>query len=223
MNSNCEETRFDQISEEEFPFDTCITCDFRDAKRCAGPNASNMTPARRCDFFQKLQRHNKNTMRNGASWSYDYIAAQTNGVSRSTVIRSITDANYVPGVDTYSEVFRVLFDGSVNQYPCGIHSQEKEIAYVDSPETLEILRVRTEENLLKDAQIEELKRLQADQRKAHEDEISKLRTYYEDDIKEYQALVEHMRTQIDRKDEQIARKDDYIDKLWAERKGPSNV
>lgn len=206
MNTNYEEARFDLISDEEFPFDTCITCSFRDAKRCAGPEASGMKPQRRCDFFQKLQRHNKATQRNGASWSYDYITSKTNGISRSTVIRIITDVNYVPGVDTFSEVFRVLFDGSVNQHPCGIHSQEKEIAYVDSPETLEILRVRTEENLLKDAQIEELKQLQEELRKEHEQEIAKLRAYYEDDIKEYQELVAHMRTQIDRKD-------DYIDRL----------
>ena len=206
MNSNFEETRFDLISDEEFPFDTCITCNFRDAKKCAGPNGSGMSPSRRCDFFQKLQRHNKQTQRNGASWSYDYITAQTNGVSRSTVIRCITDPHYVPGVDTYGEVFRVLFDGSINQYPCGIHSQDKEIAYVDSPETLEALRVRTEQNLLKDAQIEELKQLQEELRKEHEQEIAKLRAYYEDDIKEYQELVAHMRTQMDRKD-------DYIDRL----------
>lgn len=213
MNSNCEETRFDQISEEEFPFDTCITCDFRDARRCAGPNASNMTPTRRCDFFQKLQRHNKNTMRNGASWSYDYIAAQTNGVSRSTVIRCITDTNYVPGVDTYSEVFRVLFDGSVNQYPCGIHSQEKEIAYVDSPETLaEMERIKQENEAIR----ADLAQLRSNIGRTHdfqEKELAAVRAEaetkikaYEADIAEYKELVAHMRAQVNRKD-------DYIDRL----------
>ncbi len=213
MNSNFEEARFDLISEEEFPFDACITCDFRSAKRCAGPNASGMNASRRCDFFQKLQRSNKNTMRNGVSWSYDYIAAQTNGISRSTVIRCITDVNYVPGVDTYSEVFRVLFDGSVNQYPCGIHSQEKEIAYVDSPETLaEMERIKQENEAIR----AELSQLRSNIGRTHdfqEKELAEVRAEasakaeaYEADIAEYKDLVALLK-------DQIKRKDDYIDRL----------
>lgn len=213
MNSNFEETRFDLISEEEFPFDTCITCDFRDAKKCAGPNASGMKPPRRCDFFQKLQRHNKQTQRNGASWSYDYIAAQTNGVSRSTVIRCITDANYIPGVDTFSEVFRVLFDGSVNQYPCGIHSQDKEIAYVDSPETLsEMDRIKKENEEIR-AELSQLRSNVGRSYDFQEKELAAVRAEaeekikaYEADIAEYKELVAHMRVQVNRKD-------DYIDRL----------
>lgn len=213
QNYNDIETSFDMISEQEFPFDTCITCPFRNAKKCAGPNASGMTPERRCDFFQKLQKHNKDSRRNGASWSYDYICSCTNGVSRSTVIRCMTDKNYVPGVDTFSEVMRVLFDGDVNQYPCGIHSQEKQIAYVDSPETLEEMeRIRQENESIRaelaqlrsnigithDFQEKELEKVRADARTRAE--------AYEKDVQEYKDLVAHMR-------EQMSRKDDYIDRL----------
>lgn len=196
----------EEILQEEFPFDTCITCDFRNARKCAGPNASGMAPARRCDFLQKLQKYNRDTRRNNASWSYDYITSQTNGVSKSTVVRCISDANYVPGVDVYSEILRVLFDGAVNQYPCGIHSQEKEIMYVDSPETLkEMERLQQENTKLVDT----LDQLRSNIGRTHdfqEKVIEGIRADLQKHIDFVTEINQFLR-------EQIARKDDYIDRV----------
>lgn len=207
MDNNIPDKKILEIlSQEEFPFDACITCDFRNARKCAGPNASGMAPARRCDFLQKLQQYNRETRRNNASWSYDYIASQTNGVSKSTVVRCISDPNYVPGVDVYSEILRVLFDGAVNQYPCGIHSQEKEIMYVDSPETLKEMERLQQENTTLVATLEQLR---ANIGKTHEFQEKVIATIKEDSsrIQEIlQAENEQLRAQINRKD-------DYIDRL----------
>ena len=130
-NQNEYSQTVEQLENTEFPYDKCITCGMRNAKRCDGPNPFGLgseavsQSVRRVDFLRKLQNYNKDTRRNGANWSYDYIAAQTNGVSKTTVIRIITEPEYDPGTYAYSEVFRVLFDSSRGKYPCGIHSQEK--------------------------------------------------------------------------------------------------
>ncbi len=202
---------------EELPYDKCITCLMRNAKRCDGPNPLVFNSDRRVDFLRKLQQLNKETFRNGSTWSYDYIAAQTDGVSKATVIRIMNEVNYDPGTYAYGEVFRVLFDSSVGTYPCGIHSEEKEVVYVDSPETLkEMERIQQENETIRaelaqlrsnikcthDFQEKELAAVREEARKQADAQAEA----YRSDIKEYRDLVAHMR-------EQMARKDDYIDRL----------
>jgi len=213
----------EQLENIEFPYDKCIICTMRNAKRCDGPNPFGLgsesvsQSVRRVDFLRKLQTYNKETRRNGATWSYDYIAAQTNGVSKTTVIRIITEPEYDPGTYAYSEVFRVLFDSSRGKYPCGIHSHEKEIMYVDSPETLkemerlqqesvsiraELAQLRSNIGRTHDFQEKELAVVRAEaQQKAEAQEA-----LYRADVQEYKDLVVHLQAQI-------ARKDDYIDRL----------
>ncbi len=202
---------------EELPYDKCITCLMRNAKRCDGPNPLVFNSDRRVDFLRKLQQLNKETLRNGSTWSYDYISAQTDGVSKATVIRIMNEVNYDPGTYAYGEVFRVLFDSSVGTYPCGIHSEEKEVVYVDSPETLkEMERIQQENETIRaelaqlrsnikcthDFQEKELAAVREEARKQADAQAEA----YRSDIKEYRELVAHMR-------EQMARKDDYIDRL----------
>ena len=74
------------------------------------------------------------------------------------------------------------------------------------PETLEQLRVAREQIKEKDIQIENLRRNYNEVRDSVDREMTRVRDEYEDDIKEYRALVAYQR-------EQLNRKDDYIDRL----------
>lgn len=213
----CDNNVEEELAASEYPYDKCITCLMRNAKRCDGPNPYTLKGTRRVDFLRKLQQHNRFTMRNGASWSYDYIASQTDGVSKTTVIRIMTDANYDPGTFSYGEVFRVLFDSSVGMFPCGIHAEEKEAVFVDSPETLKELERLQQENAALQATMEQLRSNISRTHDFQEKELAAVRAEaqakleekeaaYIADITEYKELVAHMR-------KQIARKDDYIDRL----------
>lgn len=216
--SKCENINVEEeIASSEYPYDKCITCLMRNAKRCDGPNPYALKGERRVDFLRKLQQHNRVTMRDGASWSYDYIASQTDGVSKTTVIRIMSDPNYDPGTFSYGEVFRVLFDSSIGMFPCGIHAEEKETVFVDSPETLKELERLQQENSNLNATLEQLRSNIGRAHDFQEKELAAVRAeaqakleekeaVYKADLTEYKDLVSHMR-------EQIARKDDYIDRL----------
>lgn len=201
----------------EFPYDKCIMCLMRNVRRCDGPNPLSFKGSRRVDFLRNLQQSNKSTFRNNSTWSYDYISAQTDGVSKATVIRIMNEEGYDPGTFAYGEVFRVLFDSSVGTYPCGIHSEEKEVIYVDSPETLkEMERIQQENESLRaelaqlrsnigrthDFQEKELAAVRAEARAQAEEREN----FYKADVAEYRDLVAYLR-------EQLTRKDDYIDRL----------
>ena len=207
----------EELAASLLPYDKCIMCSMRSARRCDGPNPLAFKGDRRVDYLRKLQQSNKATFRGGVSWSYEYIAAQTDGVSKATVIRIMNEDNYDPGTFAYSEVFRVLFDSSVGAYPCGIHSDDKEVVYVDSPETLgELERVQQENETIR----AELAQLRSNISRTHdfqEKELAAVRSEaqkqaeamtaaYRADVEEYRGLVEHLR-------EQLSRKDDYIDRL----------
>lgn len=169
------------------PYNVCIECTIRAAKHCDGPNALSMTPERRCEFLQDTIVFNKR--RDGVGWSYEHIAERTNGLSRSTVFRIVTDPTHVPRVDALSEVFRVVLDGSWGEFPCGIHAtDEQQVAYVDSPETLELV------SKLRDA---------LDGKDA---EIAKTKAELESVKVEHNTQIAHLYAQLDRKD-------DYIDRL----------
>lgn len=128
----------------EHPFDVCVECQIVNAGRCCGPNALAIDPKERCRLLQRRQKFLKN--RDDGGWTYDHIAQRSNGISKTTVSRIITDPDYDPGVFAFSEVFKVLFEISGVIFPCGIHSQDKgEIIYVDSPETLSTLEAANQE------------------------------------------------------------------------------
>ena len=178
------------------PFDVCIDCPRR-AVACSGPRTTAMHHERYVEWMKRLCKKWGGTRQE---------LADITGVSKSTIDDLFAGRRKDISRTTAGLLEDVLIGGD-SKWPCAmLVDAEKEVVYEDRPETLEALRINMEANQHKDAQIEELKQLQDTIRKAHEDEISKLRTYYEDDIKEYQALVAHMRTQIDRKD-------DYIDRL----------
>lgn len=214
----------EELSTSEYPYDKCILCLNRDAKRCDGPNPYALKGERRVDFLRKLQKSNRETYRNGASWSYEYIASKTEGVSKATVVRIMTDENYDPGTFSYGEVFRVLFDSSIGVYPCGIHSEEKEIVYVDSPETLKELKRLQQDNI---NLISTLEQLRANIGKTHEFQkevidgvredtekrVAELRDMYERHIASLKKQLKDSQDSNDKLWDQIARKDDYIDRV----------
>ena len=132
--------------------------------------------------------------------------SEITGVSKSTIDDLFAGRRKDISRTTAGMLEDVLIGGD-SKWPCAmLVDAEKEVVYEDRPETLEALRINMEANQLKDVQIEELKLRNEELRKEHDKDIAKLRAYYEDDIKEYQELVAHMRTQINRKD-------DYIDRL----------
>lgn len=178
------------------PFDVCIDCPRR-AVACSGPRTTAMEHERYVEWMKRLCKKWGGTRQK---------LADITGVSKSTIDDLFAGRRKDISRTTAGLLEDVLIGGD-SKWPCAmLVDAEKEVVYEDRPETLEALRINMEANQQKDAQIEELKRLQADQRREHEEEIAKLRAYYEDDIKEYQELVAHMREQIDRKD-------DYIDRL----------
>ena len=215
--TKCDNLITEELAVSEYPYDKCITCPMRNAKRCDGPNPYSLKGLRRVDFLRKLQQYNRVTGRNDASWSYDYISSITDGVSKTTVVRIMSDENYDPGTFSFGEVFRVLFDSSVGMFPCGIHAEETEAVYVDSPETLKELERLQQENATLNATLEQLRSNIGRAHDFQEKELAKVReeaaekarereAVYLADVEEYRSLVAHMR-------EQISRKDDYIDRL----------
>lgn len=196
----------DELANSEFPYDKCILCPMRSAKHCDGPNPYALKGVRRIDFLRKLQKSNKETYRNGSSWSYDYIAAQTDGVSKATVVRIMTEENYDPGSFAFGEVFRVLFDSSLGVYPCGIHSEEKEIVYVDSEETLKELERVQQENINLVLTLEQLRSNIGRTHDFQEKALAAARA----DLQQYIDFLVDINNLLR---EQINRKDDYIDRV----------
>ena len=185
-----------KIASPDGPFDVCIDCSRR-AVACSGPRTTAMAHERYVEWMKRLFNKWGGTRQE---------LADITCVSKSTIDDLFAGRRKDISRTTAGLLEDVLIGGD-SKWPCAmLVDAEKEVVYEDRPETLEALRINMEANQQKDAQIEDLKRLQADQRREHEEEIAKLRAYYEDDIKEYQELVAHMRTQMDRKD-------DYIDRL----------
>lgn len=177
------------------PFDECIACEFL-RNGCSGPRTNAMQLQRWIVWIKAVMRRfgiSNNRIADGAQISKstvdDIFAGRRKDISRETCCL----------IENY-----VLGDG---KWPCArTLSDEADIVYEDRPETLEALRKTLEENAEKVSLVESLRETIKTDREQHLSEMNRLREYYEDDIKEYQELVAHMR-------DQVRRKDDYIDRL----------
>ena len=192
---------FNPLQEGKFdpdkPYNVCVSCVYRETKRCDGPNYLALDGKRRCELLQNRLHYLKLTEL--GKWTYKYISEAT-VMSEATVIRIFTDPDYDPRVSTFASIVRVVMGGSWGEFPCAMLSgHAPELKEVESPELLKQLAE-------KDVQIANLRRNYEEVRDSVDREMERVRAEYEDDIKEYKALVALLR-------EQITRKDDYIDRL----------
>lgn len=183
----------------EKPYNICVSCVYRETKRCDGPNYLALEGPRRCELFQDRLAYLKQT--EPGKWTYKYIANLT-GTSEATIIRIFTDPDYDPRVSTFAAFVREVMGGSWGEFPCAmLSSQAPELREVESPELLKQLAE-------KDVQISNLRRNYEKLQASLDSELSLVRAEYEDDITEYKALVTHMR-------EQVRLKDAYIADFWS--------
>ena len=183
-------------SATEGPFDVCITCSHR-AVACSGPRTTAMPHERYVVWMRHLFDEWGGTRQK---------LADITGVSKSTIDDFFAGRRKDISRTTAGLLEDVLIGGD-SKWPCAmLLDADKEIVYEDRPETLEALRLNMEGNQQKEQQIQNLQRNFEEAQLLHQEEITRLRAYYEEDIQEYKELVAHMRVQVNRKD-------DYIDRL----------
>lgn len=177
------------------PFDECLKCEYL-GNGCSGPRTTCMVHERYVEWLKALKRlrgYTNQGIADGTGLSLatvnDIFAGRRKDISRTTA--------------GLLEDF-IIGDG---KWPCAMKlAKGKEIVYEDRPETLEQLRAAREQIKEKDVQIENLRFNYSEVRNSVDREMNRVREEYTDDIKEYKALVDLLRAQI-------ARKDDYIDRL----------
>lgn len=170
------------------PFDECLQCSFL-GNGCSGPRTTCMPHERYIEWLKalkKLRGYTNQDIADGTGLSLasvnDIFAGRRKDISRTSA-GLLEDFLIGPG-----------------KWPCAMKLAEgKEIVYEDRPETLEVLR-RSEETIAR------LRTNYTELSNNMNSEMERVRAEFEDDIKEYKALVAHMR-------EQVHRKDDYIDRL----------
>ncbi len=172
------------------PFDVCHTCP-RKGNGCSGPRTTAMTHERYVAWLRVLFEQWHGTRQDLA----DKI-----GISKSTIDDIFAGRRKDISRTTAGLLEDELIGGGA-KWPCAMQlDQDKEIVYEDRPETLEALRLANE-------QIERLRHNYNEIRDSVDREMERVRDEYEDDVKEYKALVEHMR-------EQVRLKDSYIADFW---------
>ncbi len=177
------------------PFDECLKCQYL-GNGCSGPRTTCMTHERYVEWLKALKKLRDYT---------NQEIADGTGLSLATISDIFAGRRKTIARDTAGLLEDFLIgDG---KWPCAMKLvTNKEVIYEDRPETLEQLRVAREQIKEKDIQIENLRRNYNEVRDSVDREMTRVRDEYEDDIKEYRALVAYQR-------EQLNRKDDYIDRL----------
>ena len=184
------------INSPDGPFDVCIECSRR-AVGCSGPRTTAMNHERYVTWMKRLFDKWGGTRQE---------LADITGVSKSTIDDFFAGRRKDISRTTAGLLEDVLIGGD-SKWPCAmLLDSEKEIVYEDRPETVEALRVNMEFNRQKDEQIQILRQNFKEAQEHHVQEMDRLHSDYEEEIKEYKELVAHLRKQIDRKD-------DYIDRL----------
>ena len=178
------------------PFDVCITCSRR-AVACSGPRTTAMEHERYVIWMKRLFDEWGGTRQE---------LADITGVSKSTIDDFFAGRRKDISRTTAGLLEDVLIGGDA-KWPCALLlDSEKEIVYEDRPETVEALRLNMEFNRQKDEQIAILRQNFKEAQEHYVKDMERIRADYEEEIKEYKALVAHMRLQVNRKD-------DYIDRL----------
>lgn len=184
------------------PFDECLECGYL-CNGCSGPRTNAMEHPRWVFWISSVMKRfgiSQTQMANDTPLSKstvdDIFAGRRQDISRNTA-RIIE--NYVLG------------DGV---WPCAKKLTEgKDIVYEDRPETLEMLKVREEIIREKDVQIENLRNNYNNLRSSFDHELKTVREEHKEDKKVLRERIEWLVEQSRMKDEQMARKDDYIDRL----------
>lgn len=177
-------------------FDRCLECDYL-GNGCSGPR-TNVMAFEVWMCWVKALKH-----KHGYS---NADCVEGTGLSKGTIENIFTGKLKDVSRSTAGMLEDFLVGGAA-KWPCAMKLvTNKEVVYEDGPETLEQLRVAREQIKEKDTQIENLRRKYNEVCDSVDLEMQRVRAEYEDDIKEYKALVALLR-------EQINRKDDYIDRL----------
>lgn len=173
------------------PFDDCLHCQFL-GNGCSGPRTTCMPHERYVAWLKalkKLRMYTNQEIADGTGLSLatvnDIFAGRRKDISRTT-----------------AGMLEDFIIGGDAKWPCAMQlATGKDVVYEDRPETLEALRVRTE-------QVENLRRHLDEFKAVMDREVTTVRSEYDDDIKFYKEQLALLR-------EQIERKDSYIDRLAA--------
>lgn len=105
-----------QTSFGEKPYNRCLSCPHREAKRCDGPRTSAMTLERWCEYMRDMKKANDLT---------NAEIAEASGISVKTIERLMAGK---PEHDIMRETARFIENviiGSSNQYPCYLAFEEE--------------------------------------------------------------------------------------------------
>ena len=105
-----------QTSFGEKPYNRCLRCHHREAKRCDGPRTSAMPLNRWCEYMRDMKKANDLT---------NAEIAEASGISVKTIERLMAGN---PEHDIMRETARFIEDaiiGSSNQYPCYLAFEEE--------------------------------------------------------------------------------------------------
>lgn len=162
-----------QLCYGEGPYNRCLGCNYL-GNGCDGPRTSCMPLERWCHWCKDLKELR--------GYSNAYIAEQS-GVHENTVSRIMAcKATQDIMRDTAARIENVLI-GSSRQWPCAMElNKEKEIVYMDTPQSTQMLTERAEE-------IARLQRNYETMQAAYERDIEVLKA-------DYQAKIDYLKEQV---------------------------
>lgn len=178
------------------PFDDCLHCQYL-GNGCSGPRTTCMTHERYITWLKalkKLRGYTNQEIADGTGLSLgsvnDIFAGRRKDISR-----------------TSAGLLEDFLVGGGAKWPCAMTlASGKDVVYEDRAETLEALRVRTE-------QVDNLRRNYEDLKRSVDAELQRVRDEHRDDLVTLRERIAWLVEQSRMKDEQLARKDDYIDRL----------
>lgn len=179
------------------PYDRCLKCEYL-GNGCDGPRTTAMTLDRWCQWCRQIKEER--------GYTNAYISEQT-GLSEVTVERIMACKITQDIMRSTAAILENFLIGSDGKWPCAMDAnQDKEVVYMDKPETLTML---TERGI----QVENLRRHLDDLKGTMDREVERVRQEYEDDVSFYKEQILTYKEQISFLKDQVARKDSYIDRL----------
>lgn len=191
------------------PYNRCLACHHREAKRCDGPRTSAMVLARWCEFMRDMKEANRLT---------NAYIAEKSGVSIKTIERLMALNS---DQDIMRETARRIEDaiiGSSNQYPCYLAFEETapDNAQQLTEATRELERAladnkdyRVALDNIHASYAAEIKLVRDDGQKRLE-EAQKMIDFLLEELKRVRSDAEHWRSENDRKGKLI---DKYMEKI----------
>lgn len=177
------------------PFDNCLGCHFL-GDGCSGPRTTCMPHERYVEWLKALKR-----LRNCTNQDI----ADGTGLSKATIDDFFAGRRKSISRETAGLLENFLI--GEGKWPCAMKLvTDKEVIYEDRPETLEALRLRTE-------QFEHLRQDHTKLQDTVDRELERVHKNHEDEVTFYRSIIDHLKEQVLHKDGQLARKDQYIDIL----------